>query len=174
MTNKVIINSIPERLGKFYERGDSIASVEHSEEIYLLEARYRSLLEQMTENENPKRWKELFAAWSVYENAANKAATTQRRSDMVKVQEALNKVDALIKSGYLYEYVAWQQVMEVLEQLRKTKETETKRRVQAASIISEKQVQQMIGFVISTIMNHVSDDQEREAILNKLKDINLY
>lgn len=173
-TKSNIVRSLPQRLSEFYDHSQGLASVEHSEEIRLLEARYKSLIGLIEENDNPQRWKDLYNAWSSYENATNKAAITQRKSDMIRVQEALNKVDSLIKSGYLYEYVAWTQILDIMEQLRKTRESEQKRIAQASSIITEKQVQQLIGYVISTIVNSVTNEEERNLVLQKLKNINMY
>lgn len=163
-----VIRNVPKRLALHMEHDDYDSLVEMSTEIRLLEARMWQLLDTMEETQVPDRWAELKKLWDRFTAAQEKAAQTDRAGDYLKVQNALSALGKFIMDSYLYEYILWTELHSVIEQLRKVKETETKRRAAAARTVTERDVQLLLANILQTIGTYVSDEKERRIVLERI------
>lgn len=156
----------------YIRRLDSTEAVEHRDEIDLLSARKDDLLSRMAENDNPRRWKDASEAFARFDEARQDFDEYGRTSDKIKMDKALKQLGEIILNGYTYEFQAWQQLMGVMDALRRVKDSEIRRRQKAAETISEHQVQSLIGALVTIVNTHVRPE-DREKVLGELRRIKI-
>ncbi len=164
---------LPARMAEYYRRLDGSEAVEHRDELELLSARKDDLLSRMAENDNPQRWKDAHDAYSRYDEARKDFDAYGRTSDQIKMNKARDDLERILTEGYTYEYSAWRQLMSLLDIIRKTKDSEIRRRQKASEMITEHQVQTLIGQLLHIVTTNISSPEERERVLAELRRIKI-
>lgn len=148
---------LPSRLSKRYEEAkEDEKLLELRDEIAILESRIGDLLSRTDSGESGATWRAAQKTFSELRVAA-------QTGDQAKFAELLNDLGRIIGRG-VSDYAAWDEVVRTIERRRKLAESERKRLIETNQMISSEQAMGMLGFVVSVIKKHVTDDQTLAAI----------
>jgi hypothetical protein len=156
--------SIPTRLqGKYLESQSDPELLSMRQEVHLLDARLSDVLSRVDTGESGHIWSDLKAA-------AGELAQARRHGDTAGTAEALNTILDLIRSGH-QDYAAWQDVRSLLEQRRRTVESERKRLQEMNQNITVEKAMLFVGAITGIIRAHVHDRDTLAAISNDLNGL---
>ena len=126
-------------------------------EISLLEARLEDLIRKADEEPGSSTWKKIQATYTKF-----RAATRES-----EVRKYLAELDSLITKGFLDSFL-WEDVRVLIDTLRRLKDSERKRRVDAEQVITESQFRTLMGFIVNSIETRVKNPDVKMAILADL------
>jgi hypothetical protein len=157
--------AIPDRMQKRYEQGlhDPDLLVLR-DEIRLVDARISDLLARVDSGESGATWIDL-------QQSVDAFMQTQGREDEPGKQEArqhLAHIIALVRRGHS-DSAAWAEVMALTERRRKLVESERKRMVQMAQMISLSEFMTLIRLVQETVARNIQDRGAIERIYRDLE-----
>lgn len=162
------------RMAHIYENIDDGSLLEMTDSIKTLQTRKIELMERAKEvGAGSELWKEAKNKLDAFQRARERASSSNRDADFRRMQEALRELEEVLSQGYFYDYLAWKEIMDIEEQQRKIRNSEIKRRKQAAEIITEDDVREMISFFIHSIETRVKDPDLKMDLLSDLQRINI-
>lgn len=155
---------LPVRLaGRYHEAQQDTDLLALRDEIALLDARLQDVLSRVDTGESGRIWSDLKAA-------AGELAHAKRTDDKIGQAIALNTILGLITTGH-QDYAAWQDVRSLLEQRRRTVESERKRLVEMQQTITVEKAMLLLGAVAGVIKAHVKDPKQLAAISADLQGL---
>lgn len=125
------------------------------DDLALLDARLSDLLERVDSGESGERWTTLQKAWDGYCRFRGSGTT-----DEIIAWHALE--DLFEQSAT--DYAAWGEIHVILEQRRKVSESEQKRLVAMAQVITSEQAMTFVTAIQASIKRHISDPKTLRAI----------
>lgn len=150
---------LPKRLIDDYHAGrcdpDKLAL---EDELALLDARINDLLSRVDSGESGQLWKDLAKAVAAFEGA-------KRAGDRVGVVTATQAMVGLVKHGH-DDAAAWQDVVGLIERRRRLVESERKRLVEAQQMIGADQALAMMGILVESVRQHVTDPAALRAVVD--------
>lgn len=163
---------LPTRLlEQFVLAVDNPNVLDGTEDIALLQTRLQDLLGRI-ENENwgIGLWDNLLKSFNKFQKAKIDATNTGSTRAVRKMDQHLKEIEKVINRGS-YEAKIWQEILSIQERMRRIRDTEMKRRKEAAEIITADQFRTFLGFIMNAITTRVSDEKERGALLNDIEGL---
>jgi hypothetical protein len=152
---------LPARMvGRYHEAQADADLLALREEIALLDSRIVDVLARVDTGESGHLWTNL-------KDAAAALMDARRRGDTEATADALNSMLSLIRNGH-QDYAAWQDVRGLLEQRRRTVESERKRLVEMQQNITVEKAMLLVGAIGGIIKAHVHDRATLAAISGDL------
>lgn len=155
---------IPAKLLERYE-----ASVDDPEllnlrsEISLIESRMTDLLTRVDTKEAGKLWTEM-----------RKLNDDLRRDfdneNLGAVNLGMIKIDRLIGSG-LTDYVAWNEITNLIDQRRKLVEAESKRLIAMQQVVTSEQALTLVAALLSAVRDNIQDRQVLQSVQSRFNEI---
>ena len=153
---------LPTRLASRYAEAVSDPDLlQLDSEIHLTDALIRDRLATLDTGESGRLWRELNAAWREF-------AAARKAGDAAGMTVALAQIEPLINRG-VADWVARQEVLDMVERRRKLVDSEGKRRVQMQQMITAESATLLFSATVDTVMRHVSDPGVRAAISRDLE-----
>lgn len=150
-------DALPPRLRKRYiETLNDPNRLALDEQMAVLEARTEDLLTRVDTGESGQIWIDLQSAWG-------EMAAARRRKDAEATAEALERIGRLISRGYA-DHRAWADVRDTIQDLRRVKESERKRLVEAQETLTLQQAMALVTALQESIKRNVTDPHIRDAI----------
>jgi hypothetical protein len=149
--------SIPARLSQSYE--DALADprrLELADELAVLIARNREMLESLYSGESDGLWRRL-------RNHKRRMEKAHRDGDQDEADEHLNAILQGIERG-ADDGERWAELMKNVDQQRKLAESERKRRIEDHQMATTEEIMALMGAVVAIITRHVRDERIRRAI----------
>jgi len=146
---------LPTRLAGRYQQAmaDPQLGMLHSE-IALLVTRIGGLVSQLdTGQYGGDLWQELTTAYQAARHA----------KDGTSMAAALNDLGEIIKLGS-NEHVIWDEIIKVVEQLRKLTDSERKRQMDLEQVITAERAMLLVSAISGVIKEHVTDKHQLAAI----------
>lgn len=144
---------LPARLSSRYHEAEYDSELlSMRAEVHLIDARLADVLARVDTGESGHLWEALVTAKETYYKAPAKDKAS-----------ALYALLGLIDEGAT-DYAAWQDVRSLLEQRRRTVESERKRLVEMQQTITAERAMLLIGAIAGIVKAHVSSRQELAAI----------
>ena len=111
-------------------------------EIALMEQRYLDLLKRVDGGESGKMWASVAEKWDAFLHCATMASNTGGAEQVkwLARQNIVGRELGELINGGVADYAAWHEVGKVLDILRRLKETERKRLVEAQQLVQTDQV----------------------------------
>lgn len=148
---------LPDKLANRYEMAvNDPGLLELNHEIALLDSRLASLLERIDTGEAGLLWQNMAKLWT-------ELTTAIKQQDKTKQQDIAIKLDMLIKQGH-DDYLAWNEIQNVIEHRRKLVESERKRLIETQQYVTAVQAMTMIGSILAIIKENVTDRNTLQAI----------
>jgi hypothetical protein len=155
---------LPARLAERYHEARSDPELlALRDEISLVDARLEDLIRRVDTGESGEAWGIAAGAFA----ALRKAITDQNTADMLLALDTLGKV---INRG-MSDYAAWGEIGSQLEQRRRLVESERKRLVDMAQVITSERAMLLIGAITDVIRRNVHDRAELNAINQELSSL---
>lgn len=129
-------------------------------DIALLDARLSQLLERVDTNQGKQVWEDARKCHDEIKRAMN-------NEDYGGVLIGLEKLDRAIGIG-LADYDAWSEIEKIVDQRRKTVESEQKRLVAMNQVITTEQAMTLVAAITMSIKRNVLDPKALTAIQNDL------
>lgn len=160
--------NLPTRLMATYkERLADTNILALNDDLALLDARLEDVLAKVDTGETGETWAALLSAVHEFEEAERAARSTDnavKRAEWTHDrEEAMRTIIVLCQAG-MADYTAWNEVKHILEQRRKSVETETRRRVLMQQLMTAEQATLMQAAVLDIIKRNVSDRPTLAAI----------
>lgn len=130
------------------------------DEIALLDARLSDVLGRVDTGESGQRWTNVQAAMKAFDAA-------ERTGNVDEMKEALFTLRHEIRMGVM-DYAAWDDIRSLLDQRRRTVESERKRLVEMQQTITTERAMLLLAAVADTIRRHVTDRDILAAISAEL------
>jgi hypothetical protein len=144
---------LPTRLqARYYEAQSDTALLELREDIALIDARLADVLARVDTGESGSLWEALVEAKEYYHKAP-------ARDKAMALYALLDKIDAGAA-----DYAAWQDVRALLDQRRRTVESERKRLVEMQQTLTVERAMLLVGAVAGIVKAHVTDSKQLAAI----------
>lgn len=148
---------LPTRMMARYEQAQSDGELlALRDEIALLDSRLADVLTRVDTGESGWIWQRL-------KETATELRIARRRNDQGAQADALNSLLSLVESGH-QDYAAWSDVRSLLEQRRRTVESERKRLVEMQQTITAERALLLIGAITGIVKAHVSEPKQLAAI----------
>ena len=146
------------------------------DDIALLDARLEDLLAKVDTGETGETWKALLETVHEFEKIERALAScdNEKKKAGFKAgrEEAIRTIIVLCQEG-MADYAAWNAVRGVLEQRRKTSETEQKRLVSMQQMITAEQAMLRDARIQSAILRHVTDPAALRALAAEFRSLAL-
>lgn len=147
-----------------------------SEDIGLLEALQVDLLRRLKEEEwGFGLWSDLQKEWSSYDKARRKANTESNPNARIaatkRMAEALEGIEKIIAKGAVYDGYLRDELLRIMDSKRKFKEAEKRRRKDAEDVVTREQFRTLLGYIVTSIKERVSDVDERMRVFADLENI---
>lgn len=169
---------LPERMA-----GEHAASMQDPEllaqrsDIALLVARQCDLLDRVDTGESGEMWSSLLGSIKEVQRVrkeVNQAMLSEdvqglRRSGK-DLSDALDSMESLAQGG-VSDYAAWREIRSVSEQLRKARESETKRLVQMQQMVTQDRANTMLGTVLLVLRTWIRDPEMLRGISADLRRV---
>lgn len=153
---------VPDRLAARYEEARSDAELlTLHEEVALVDSLLIDTLSHLDTGESGDLWHRLSDKWREW----------QRWRSLGRVPEmgaTLEEIGRLIEAGER-EYGAQAELRQLLDQRRKLVESERKRLVQMAQLVTAEQAMTLVTTMIGVVQAHVPDPTTRRAIADELR-----
>lgn len=134
--------------------------IEMGDHIALLESRMQQLLAGTAEgNPQPK--------WSQIRDLFAELSTALLSGDAEKVNPALEQMQGLVDAGMKWD-TTWNQIGDLMEQLRKLTDTEVKRKKELNQMIPVERVVIMMAAVATAVKRNVKDPDQVAAVYREL------
>lgn len=155
---------VPQRWRDRYRRLDRAALMDLTENLAVLELRLQDLLARADPAESGRTFQALKAEWGGLQAALRQAANPKADRDgrtraEAEVQERVLAISALIGRGAA-DADAWQEVYGLLEQYRRTADTEVKRRTIAKLFVPAEDAMEdydALGAAVREVVEHAVD-----------------
>lgn len=153
---------LPSQLDTIYR--EALANpelIEMGDHIALLESRMQQLLAGTAEGSPQPKWsqiRDLFAD----------LATAVLTGESDKVNPALEQMQALVDAGMKWD-TTWNQIGDLMEQLRKMTDTEVKRKKELNQMIPVERVIIMMAAVATAVKRNVKDPDQVAAVYRELE-----
>jgi len=152
------------RLASGYEASRTNPNLlEHRDEVALLDTRLGELLDNLQDGDTRELWQELGKYWLDLEKAT-------ARQDKPKQGEALQSLGRTIKRGNVI-YASWKEVYGVIEQRRKTVDSERKRLVEMQQTITAERAMILIGAILGVIQRNIKDKETINIIRAEFREL---
>lgn len=125
-------------------------------DVALLDARIADLLARVDSGESGRIWSDTKAAFEALRKA-------NREHDTAKATEALFELDRLITRGQT-DYATWAEVVNLVEQRRRTVDSERKHLQQMGQLVAVEQMMVLAGALLASVKQHVSDRDTLQLI----------
>lgn len=157
---------LPQRLTERYQQAvQDTELLALREEVALLDARLADLLSRVDAGESGQMWQQ-----------ANKAFLSvmrfYRARDYKHVDGALFDLEQALEGG-LNDYLAWEELRQIVDQRRKLVESERKRLVEMQQVITAEQAMVLVTTIVDSVRKHVRDRDALAAISDDIRRIAL-
>jgi len=149
--------SIPSRLSQSYE--EALADprkLELADELAVIVARNREMLESLYSGESDGLWRRL-------RNHKRRMERARRDGDQDAAELHLNAIEHLIERG-ADDGERWAELKKNVDQQRKLAESERKRLVEAHKMVTTEELMAFMGAVLGILKKHVRDQSVLRAI----------
>ncbi len=144
------------------------------DEIGLVEARTKELLERVTSEESGATWKAAKKAMKQYRRSLRLAEQSESKSERIRheqrAREYLDEVEQLIIKGE-GDYLVWGEITDQLGQKRRLVESETKRAIAIGSMMTKKQALELTKELFDLVADNVHDTRALNAITIGLSNL---
>ncbi len=148
---------IPARMLENYQAAQNdVELLALRDEIALLDSRLLDVLKRVDTGESGQVWRELKATYQMLRAA-------QAKDDRDAARDHARKLGELIEHGSA-DWLAWSEVRSLIDQRRRTVESERKRLVEMQSLISQEKAMVLIAALTDSVRRHVSDRTALAAI----------
>jgi hypothetical protein len=144
--SKVLPARLIERYNESKSDKELLAMVE---EIALIDARLADMLIRVEQGEPGELWEKLGDGWQALDQA-------MQSGDGIATMSAMRALETAIKRG-ASDWAAWAEISRLIEQRRKTSESEQKRLVAMQQMITSEQLLVLLGAISDTIRRHIHD-----------------
>lgn len=153
---------LPERmLARYEEAKDDPELLELRNEIGVLDARLADVLKRVDTGESGRLWARLRETYEALREA-------QATGDADKARDHARRLGQLIESGSS-DWAAWAEVRSLIDQRRRTVESERKRLVEMQQMITQERAMVLMTAVVDVIRRNVSDRGALAAISADLR-----
>ena len=136
-------------------------------EVGLIDARIADLMNRVDTGESGRIWSQARGAFSDLRDA-------NRDGDKKKASEALRQLDSLLARGQS-DYANWDEIFGLVEQRRRTVESERKHLHQMGQLVAVDQMMGLATALLSAVREHVTDRKQLQLItteFSRLTDAN--
>jgi len=164
-----ISKHIPTRLlqlGGIYSAEDKTRLLQFDEDVMILETRKIDLLHRLGESDTKQLWNNLNKEMRKYRKFQKEYAGGKTASGR-KMLTAIDTIEQILVKGSL-DYHIWDEITTLLEQQRKLKESELKRRKEQSTTITEDEARELITGILNIIKNRVRDQNVRNELMNDI------
>jgi hypothetical protein len=119
------------------------------ESIALYDARLLDLFKRVDTGESGKLWSDTAAAWKMLKEA-------MKNQDIQQTAAAIDILNDKISGGHT-DYLAWREIYVVLEQRRKTAESERKRLIEMNQMITADKAMVLVSAIIDLVRKNIND-----------------
>ena len=167
-----ISHHLPTRLAQIaglVSREDKLEMLSFQSDVELLEIRKIDLLNRLDTPDSKQIWHKLNKTMRQYRKLEN-SFKSGKVIDGKKMLEKLDEIESIIISGSR-DYMIWQELSLVMEQGRKLKESELKKRKEESTTISEDDARALVVSFLNIIKTRVLDQDIRSAVLNDMNSM---
>jgi len=155
---------LPRRLkDRYLEAADDTDMLVMKYDIALIDTRISDLLQKVDSGESGALWRTLNALWGKMESA-------KARGDKDTIVETLNEIGALLKRG-ASDHANWKQISELLDQRRRTGESERKRLIEANQLLTVQEAMTFMHSLTDAVRKHVTDRTTLGKISNEFAEL---
>lgn len=148
---------LPRRLaGRYKEALEDQELLSLRSEAALIYSRLTEVLKRVYTGESGKLWRDLRATLDKFEKA-------REEEDEVIASGTLAELSSLIERGYS-DYVAWDEVRQLVEDLRRIVESERRRILEAHQVLTVQQANALVAVLLEAIKKHIDDPTTLAAI----------
>ena len=148
---------LPTRMAARYLEAESDGElISLRSDVALLDARIADLLARVDTGESGRIWSETRAAF-------NDLRTANRKGDQAAATAAFMQLDQLISDGQS-DYATWAEVVNLVEQRRRTVDSERKHLQQMGQLVAVEQMMVLAGALLASVKQHVSDRDTLQLI----------
>lgn len=151
---------LPARMAEFLTGLGSYDTLDLTDRIKVLDARFIDLIKRADSGESGELWKRLKLEW-------DKTLEAKAKGDMSASAAALNEIGALITQG-LSDWNLWDRIEESIVKTTKVVESQRKRAVENQEMLTAQTVREMMRAIMeglkSSVNEHVKDTTVRNAI----------
>lgn len=159
---------LPTRLAARYNEAQNDPDLlQLRDEVALLDTRIGELLVSLQDGDTRKLWTDLQDAWSDLEMAQVETDPERKR---IKTNEALGKIGRIVKRGNGI-YQSWHEIYGVVDQRRKTVESERKRLVEMHQTITVERLILLMTAIAGIVKSHVDDTRTIRAIEHEIQGL---
>ena len=168
-----VSTSLPTNLLETYQLALNDANIlELTSDIAILESRKQELFRQIrASGVSADLWLDLRSKLEIFNKHRRAAAGGNKRSEKA-MATSLREIEEVVAAGYTGA-IAWQEVYDVMDRQARLAEKEGRRREKAATIMTEDQVRQLLGYIVNSINTRVTDPDIKMALLADLERLNL-
>jgi hypothetical protein len=146
------------------------------EDVALIDARIADMLQRVDTGECGETWKALQEAVHEFDKAERgmNAASSDKTIELKRIdrEEAMRTIIVLVQEG-MADYAAWREIGSLIEQRRKTVETEQKRLIAMQQVITNDRAMVMMDRMLDIIERNVTDRSIRSAITSEFRAMSL-
>ena len=148
---------LPTRMAARYLEAESDGElISLRSDVALLDARIADLLARVDTGESGRIWSETRAAF-------NDLRAANRKGDQAAATAAFMQLDQLISDGQT-DYATWAEVVNLVEQRRRTVDSERKHLQQMGQLVAVEQMMVLAGALLASVKQHVSDRDTLQLI----------
>lgn len=133
------------------------------EDIALIDSRLAEILENLQDGDTRKLWQDLKEAFGRFEKATINEDKAEQRLSFLDIKRLIQQGNSV--------YLSWMEAYGVIDQRRRTVESERKRLVEMQQTISYERAMLLIGALVGVIRRHIDDPTTLSAISQDIRAI---